>query len=78
MREILALKRHDDGSFGIYIDGELDETYKLDDEHPEMAAGLLPIKLWRAFNKVVDKRVKSLDSSHLSISTVGTGEGRMP
>lgn len=62
-REILSLKRHDDGLFGIYIDGELDETYKLDEEHPETAQGILPIKLWRAFNKALDKRAKELESS---------------
>lgn len=110
-REILALKREDDGSFGIYIDGELDEIYRLDDEHPEVAQGVLPIKLWRAFNKALERRAKSLESSphyhhwedgtfynhshrggviphghhgsrygmrDLSISTVSTGEGRMP
>jgi len=62
-REILSLKREDDGSFGIYIDGELDETYVLNDEYPEVAVGVLPIKLWRAFNKALAKREKQIDKN---------------
>jgi hypothetical protein len=62
-REILSLKRLEDDSFGIFIDGELDEIYHLDNEHQEISAVALPIKMWRAFNRVLEKRIKSLKSS---------------
>uniref|UniRef100_A0A6M3IQ93 Uncharacterized protein n=1 Tax=viral metagenome TaxID=1070528 RepID=A0A6M3IQ93_9ZZZZ len=66
-REIISLRRKSTGEFTIYADGELVETYELDEEHPEMAAGLLPIKLWRTFNKVLRKREQALSTKDKQI-----------
>ncbi len=54
-REILKLVRFEDGRFGIYADRELIEIYEanLDSWH-----AMIPIKLWRAFNKIVESRVR--------------------
>lgn len=57
-REIIKLTRLSNGKFCIYADGELSETYEaeLDTWHV-----LLPLKLWRTFNKIVQKRIKLMD-----------------
>ncbi len=55
-REILALKRRDDGIFEIYADGELVEKYEA---NKDTWRALLPIKLWRHFNAIVEKRIKN-------------------
>ena len=54
-REILSLKRRENGIFEIYADGELVEEYKANDD---TWGALLPIKLWRHFNNIVEKRIK--------------------
>ena len=54
-REILALKRRADGIFEIYADGELVEEYEA---NADTWGALLPIKLWRHFNGIVEKRIK--------------------
>lgn len=56
-REILALKRREDGTFEIYADGELVEEYEA---NADTWGALLPIKLWRHFNATVEKRIKEL------------------
>ena len=53
-REILKLARFDDGKFGFYADGELVEIYEAD---PDSWHAIIPIKMWRHFNSIVDKRV---------------------
>lgn len=58
-REILKLTRKANGEFCIYADGELMETYEA---KPDTYHAMLPIKLWRAFNKVLEKRIKSIGS----------------
>lgn len=54
-REILALRRREDGIFEIYADGKLVEEYEANED---TWAALLPIKLWRHFNNIIEKRVK--------------------
>ncbi|KKM27422.1 hypothetical protein LCGC14_1574960 [marine sediment metagenome] len=54
-REILALKRREDGTFEIYADGKLVEEYIADEN---TWGALLPIKLWRHFNEIVERRIK--------------------
>lgn len=56
-REILSLKRREDGIFEIYADGELVDTYEANED---TWGALLPIKLWRHFNKIVERRVKTM------------------
>ena len=56
-REILSLKRREDGIFEIYADGELVEEYEADED---TWVALLPIKLWRHFNKILKRRVDTL------------------
>ena len=57
-REILALKRREDGIFEIYADGKLVEEYEASED---TWGALLPIKLWRHFNNIVEKRIKQED-----------------
>jgi len=54
-REILSLRRREDGVFEIYADGELVEEYEA---NADTWGALLPIKLWRHFNNIVEKRIK--------------------
>lgn len=56
-REILSLKRREDGVFEIYADGELVGEYEANED---TWGALLPIKLWRHFNKIVERRVDTL------------------
>jgi len=56
-REILALKRREDGIFEIYADGELVEEYEA---NKDTWGALLPIKLWRHFNNIVERRIKTM------------------
>ena len=60
-REILSLKRRGDGTFEIYADGELVEEYEANED---TWGALLPIKLWRHFNYIVEKRIKELDNGN--------------
>ena len=53
-REILKLVRFADGRFGIYADGELVETYEA---NPDSWHAMIPIKLWRTFNKIIESRI---------------------
>ena len=53
-REILALKRREDGTFEIYADGELVEEYEA---NMDTWGALLPIKL---FNKILERRVGAM------------------
>ncbi len=61
-REILKLVRFDNGQFGIYEDGKITEVYsaELDTWHV-----MLPIKLWRAFNRIVESRIAKIEHRHL-------------
>ncbi|KKN72647.1 hypothetical protein LCGC14_0408890 [marine sediment metagenome] len=61
LREILALKRRADGIFEIYADGKLVEEYEID-EYTQGA--VLPIKMWRHFNSIIEKRIKELDNGN--------------
>jgi len=56
-REILALKRREDGIFEIYADGKLVEEYEAKED---TWGALLPIKLWRHFNEIVERRVNGM------------------
>ena len=64
-REILKLVRYDYGDFGIFADGELVERFKANVDNYQ---AIIPIKLWRTFNKVLEKRVNELkDRSETSL-----------
>ncbi len=56
-REIIKLVRFEDGRFGIYADKKLVEIYEaqVDSWH-----AMIPIKLWRVFNKIIESRIKSM------------------
>ena len=54
-REILKLVRFGDGRFGIYADGELVEVYSA---NADTWHAMIPIRLWRAFNRIVESRIK--------------------
>ena len=57
-REILALKRRDDGVFQFYEDGELAEEWLIntDDE----VWGWLVVKVLRHLRNIADKRLKGV------------------
>ncbi|MDZ4246526.1 MAG: hypothetical protein U1D67_05325 [Dehalococcoidia bacterium] len=57
-REILKLTRRRDGTFCFYADGKLEEVYEA---IPDTWHALIPIKMWRLFNKTVEKRIKEMD-----------------
>ena len=54
-REILSLKRREDGIFEFYEDGELTEEY---DAQSDTWNGIIPVKMWRHFNHIIDKRIQ--------------------
>ena len=60
-REILKLVRFDDGRFGIYADGELVEVYSAE---PDTWQAMIPIRLWRTFNKIVESRINKMEIQH--------------
>ncbi len=58
-REILSLRRAQDGKFEFWEDGKLVEVYEAD---TETWHALLPIKLWRHFNKIVENRIREVSN----------------
>ena len=60
-REILKLTRRRDGVFCFYADGKLVEAYEA---IPDNWFAILPIKLWRLFNSMVEKRIKETNEAN--------------
>jgi len=60
-REILALKRRDDGVFEFYEDGKLTEEWIYRD--PEEAWGIILTKTLRHLKNIADKRLKMLEDN---------------
>jgi len=58
-REILALKRREDGTFEFYEDGELTEEWVVVDY--DGAWGWMVVKLLRHLRNIGDKRLKMLE-----------------
>lgn len=58
-REILALKRREDGIFEFYEDGELIEEWTIPDDGEVW--GWLVFKILRHLKNIVDKRLKMLE-----------------
>jgi hypothetical protein len=56
-RELLRLTREGYGKFNIYMDNLLVDSFTAD---PDTYQAIIPIKLWRTFNKLVEKRVKEV------------------
>ena len=57
-REIVALRRNDrTGIFEFWADGKLIEEYEANEDTYH---ALLPVKLWRTFNKVLDSRIAQI------------------
>ena len=59
-REILSLKRGDDGSFEFYEDGELAEVMRFDDY--DEAWGMLVVRLLRHLKNIGEKRLQEVNS----------------
>ena len=59
-REILALKRREDGTFEFYEDGELTEEWEVK-EYDEGIWGWMVVKLLRHLKNIGDKRLKMLE-----------------
>lgn len=59
-REILALKRRDDGVFEFYEDGELIEEWIYDS--PDEAWGVLLVKTLRHLKNISDRRLKMINA----------------
>lgn len=57
-REILALKRREDGTFEFYEDGELAEEWVIDD-YEEVWAWLV-VKVVRHLRNIADRRLKEV------------------
>jgi len=55
-REILSLKRREDGMFEFYEDGELVEEWIYQD--PEEAWGMIVVKILRHLKNMADKRLE--------------------
>ena len=56
-REILSLKRRDDGTFEFYEDGELAEEWKVK-EYDEGVWGWMIVKLLRHLKNIGEKRLE--------------------
>ena len=57
-REILSLKRRDDGMFEFYEDGELAEEWIYKD--PEEAWGMIIVKTLRHLKNIAEKRLQNV------------------
>lgn len=59
-REILSLTREDDGTFGIYLDGELWQTWT---EDQLVNPGVLWFKLGRAIQEITERRLAAVKAA---------------
>jgi len=58
-REILSLRRRDDGTFEFYEDGELAEEWVIDDY--EEVWGWMVVKLLRHLKNIGEKRLEVIE-----------------
>jgi len=61
-REILSLKRRDDGTFEFHEDGELAEEWEVK-EYDEGVWGWMIVKLLRHLKNIGDKRVEVIKNA---------------
>jgi len=59
-REILSLKRREDGTFEFYEDGEFAEEWKVK-EFDDSVWGWMVVKILRHLRNIADKRLKLLE-----------------
>lgn len=58
-RELIKLTREGYGKFNIYMDRVLVDSFTAE---ADTYHAFIPIRLWRTFNKLVEKRVKEMAS----------------
>jgi len=60
-REILSLKRREDGTFEFYEDGELAEEWLIEDY--EEVWGWLVVKMLRHLKNIGEKRLEAIENA---------------
>ena len=62
-REILALRRREDGTFEFYEDGKLAEEWTYRD--PEEAWGMIIVKTLRHLKNIGEKRLEAIENADM-------------
>ena len=70
-RELIKLTREGYGKFNIYMDSVLVDSFMAE---ADTYHALIPIRLWRTFNKLVEKRVKEMAEHEGASHTLPTLE----